>query len=80
MSWLILRRPLSWVWALVPGLCLSLALEAWEIWDHWGAQGFAIRGQTLAILARHFKDVALVNVPPAAIVATAHWLERAAGR
>ena len=27
----ILRRPLSWAWALVPGLCLSLAIERWEI-------------------------------------------------
>ena len=76
----ILRRPLSWVWALVPGLVLSLAIEAWEIQDHWGASGFALRGQTLAILGRHLKDVAIMNLPPAAIVAAAHWLERAAAR
>ena len=76
----ILRRPLTWVWALVPGLCLSLAIEAWEIWDHWGGPGVAVRGQVLGILGRHLKDVALMNLPPAAIVATAHWLERVAAR
>ena len=74
----ILRRPLSWAWALVPGLVLSLAIEGWEIQDHWGASGFALRGQTLAILGRHLKDVAIMNVPPAAIVATAYWLDRTA--
>lgn len=76
----ILRRPLSWVWALLPGLALSLAIEAWEIQDHWGASGFALRGQTLAILGRHLKDVAIMNLPPAVIVAVAQWLERSAAR
>ncbi len=37
---LIARQSLHWAWALVPGLCLSLALEAWEMWDYHGAQAF----------------------------------------
>ena len=72
----ILRRPLSWAWALVPGLCLSLAIEAWEIWEHWGAPGLAVRGQVLAILGRHMKDVLIMNLPAVAVFATALWLER----
>ncbi len=76
----ILRRPLTWVWALVPGLCLSLAIEAWEIWDHWYGSGLEVRGQILGILGRHLKDVAIMNLPAAAVVATALWLERAAIR
>ena len=76
----ILRRPLTWAWALVPGLCLSLAIEAWEIWDYWGTPGLAIRGQTLSILGRHLKDAAVMNLPAAAVVVAALWLERAAGR
>jgi hypothetical protein len=69
----IARRPLTWVWALVPGLCLSLAIEGWEIWDHWGGREVALRGQLAGILARHLKDVALMNLPPAAVVAFMHW-------
>ena len=76
----ILRRPLSWAWALVPGLCLSLAIEGWEIWDHWGAPGLAVRGQVLAILGRHMKDVLVMNLPAVTVFATALWLERAAVR
>jgi hypothetical protein len=72
----ILRRPLSWAWALVPGLCLSLAIEGWEIWDHWGAAGLAARGQLLAILGRHMRDVLVMNLPAAAVFATALWFER----
>jgi hypothetical protein len=76
----LLRRPLTWVWALVPGLCLSFAIEVWEIWDHWVVSELSARGQLLAILARHLKDVAIMNLPAAAIVATALWLERVAVR
>jgi len=69
----IWRRPLTWAWALVPGLCLSLAIEGWEIWDHWGGRDVVLRGEIFGILGRHLKDVALMNLPPAAIVAIAHW-------
>ena len=72
----ILRRPLSWAWALVPGMCLSLAIEAWEIWDHWGSPGLALRGNGLAILGRHMKDLLVMNLPAAAVFATVLWLER----
>jgi len=72
----LLRRPLSWAWALVPGLCLSLLIEAWEIWDHWGAPGISVRGQVPAILGRHMKDVLIMNLPAVAVFATAFWLER----
>jgi len=73
---LTLRRPLSWFWALVPGLVLSVALEAWEIWRHWLAPGLSLRGQVPGILGRHLKDVALVTLPPALVAAAAAWLER----
>jgi hypothetical protein len=76
----ILRRPLSWAWALVPGLCLALTIEAWEIWDHWSAPGLSVRGQVLAILGRHMKDVLVMNLPAVAVFATALWLERATVR
>lgn len=76
----ILRRPLSWAWALVPGLCLSLTIEAWEIWDHWRVPGLAVRGQTLAILGRHMRDVLVMNLPAAAVFATALWLEHTSAR
>ena len=72
----ILRRPLSWAWALVPGLCLSWAIEAWEIHDHWSASGRSIRGQVPGILGRHLRDVLVMNLPAAAVSATALWLER----
>jgi hypothetical protein len=77
---LILRRPLSWLWALVPGLVLAVALEAFEIWQHWLAPGLSLRGQVLGILGRHLRDVALVTVPPALVAAAASWLERGAAR
>ena len=73
----ILRRPLSWAWALIPGLCLSLVIEGWEIWDHWGGSGLAIRGQVLAILGRHMKDVLIMNLPASAVCLTAIWVGRA---
>ena len=34
------RRPLTWAWALVPGTCLSVVIESWEVWDFYGAAGF----------------------------------------
>ena len=61
----ILRRPLSWAGALVPGLCLSLAIEAWEIHAHWSASGVSIRGHVL-----------VMNLPAAVVCATALWLDR----
>lgn len=77
---LVLRRPLTWAWALVPGLALSLMIEAWEIWDHYGAAGLARSsgGQIAAILGRHLKDIAIMNLPAVAVFAVAVWLARAA--
>jgi len=77
---IVLRRRLSWGWAIVPGICLSLVIEGWEIWDHWIARGATVRGHVLGILGRHLRDVAIMNLPAAAVAATASWLERAALR
>jgi len=63
---LIARQPLTWIWALAPGLCLSVALEFAEIWDHYGAEVLAkTPSKDLAvILLRHSKDVLITNSAP----------------
>lgn len=75
---LIVGRPLSWPWALLPGFCLSLILEAWEIWDHYGFRGLLesdVKGLG-AIFLRHARDILLMNVGPLLIVLAAHQLAR----
>jgi hypothetical protein len=72
---LIARRPLTWRWALVPGLVLSLVIESWEVWDHYSATGLA-ETSLLGIALRHLEDVALVNVSPVAVYTIAFFWER----
>ena len=70
---LIARQPLTWAWALVPGLCLSIALEAAEVWDHYGAEGLAKAGpgDLAGIVLRHGKDVLVTNLAPVLVFLTA---------
>jgi hypothetical protein len=63
---LVARRPLTWAWALVPGISLSILIESWEVWDHYGASGFG-GSSVLGIVGRHLKDVALMNASPVAV-------------
>jgi hypothetical protein len=70
----VARRPLTWAWALLPGLLLSLVIESWEVWDYYGTAGFA--GESvLGIIGRHLKDVALMNALPVAVCVVASFLE-----
>jgi len=71
----VARRPLTWGWALLPGLLLSLVIESWEVWDHYGASGFA-GTSIVAVVGRHLKDVALMNAVPVAILLAATWLRK----
>lgn len=69
----VTQRPLTWGWALLPGLLLSLVIESWEVWDHYAISGLA--GSSLfGIVGRHLKDVALMNALPVAIFSVATWL------
>ena len=78
---LIARRPLTWIWALAPGLCLAVALEAAEIWDYYGAKGLAKTtvAEGLGILSRHAKDVLVMNLAPLLVLFVARLLDRAPG-
>ena len=75
---LVTRHALTWAWALLPGLVFAVALEAWEIWDHYRLAGLAKHGTSslLAVSLRHAKDVLLFNLGPVAVFLSAHLLER----
>lgn len=77
LSCLVLRRPLSWAWALVPGLLLAVLLEGLEILDHYGLMGLGglAPGELAAVLGRHFKDVIVMNLAPAMVVLAATFLQ-----
>ena len=74
---LITRHALTWGWALVPGLCLAVAVETWEIWDYYQLAGLAKVGPQgwLEVAARHAKDILIVNLGPVAIFLSAHALK-----
>lgn len=75
---LVTRHALSWAWALVPGLVLAVALETWEVWDHYRLVGLARSGPLglLEIAARHSRDVLIYNLAPFSVWASAYLLER----
>lgn len=78
LTCLIFRKPVWWAWALVPGLCISILIEAMEIRDHYG--GFAGLSEQSAkeiafILLRHSRDILVVNVLPlVVVVGSAVWV------
>lgn len=74
-------RPFSWVWGLLPGLLLSVVVEALEIWMHYGIQGLmAAEAASLgAILLRHGRDVVLMNLAPVMVVIVANLQGHMAG-
>ena len=76
---LIAVRPLSWAWALVPGVCIAVILEGLEIRDHYGAQRLldASAGDIAAIFWRHARDVLLMNLGPVLVVLVAFLVGRA---
>lgn len=75
---LVARRPLAWAWALVPGICLALAVEAWEIWQHYGARGLTAASvrELAGIIWRHARDVLVMNLAPAVVVVVASLSRR----
>ena len=79
---LVFRRPLTWAWALLPGLLLALAIEAAEIWAHYGGAGLARAeaGSLAAIVGRHLRDVAVMTLPAVLVFLAAHLLARWDGR
>lgn len=79
---LAMRRRLTWAWALVPGMVLSLALEGWEILDHFGMPGLAraSAADLTTTLLRHSRDVLVINLAPIVVLVVALILERAARR
>ena len=74
----VARHGLAWAWALAPGLSLSLAVEAWEIWGFYGAGGLAEAGPRglFDIVLRHGGDVLTVNLAPLAVFLAARMLAR----
>lgn len=74
------RHPLTWAWALVPGVCLAILLEAWEIWDYYGQAGLAELDWpgAYSLVARHSRDVLVMNVAPLAVFLAAHVVGRIA--
>ena len=66
----VARRPLTWAWALAPGICLSVLIESWEVWDFYGAAGLG-GSSVLGIVGRHLKDVAVMNAVPVAVFVVA---------
>ena len=77
---LLSRHPLTWAWALVPGVCLAIVLEAWEIWDYYGHAGLDELSQAgvFSVAARHSRDVLIMNLAPLAVFLAAHVAERIA--
>ncbi len=75
---LIGRRPLTWAWALLPGLGLALFLEAVEVWQHYGAQGLksATAAQLAGIVLRHARDLLVMNLAPVMVFGAAVLLQR----
>ena len=67
---LIVRRPLSWPWALIPGLCVSIIVEAAEISDQYGLHGLTEKNakDLAVILLRHSRDILAMNLAPLAVV------------
>ncbi len=74
---LLLGRPLSWAWALLPGLCFALLLEGLEIVDHYGARGFLALGPAgiADVVFRHCRDVLVINGGPLLVWAVAAAVE-----
>ncbi len=73
----VARRPLTWAWALAPGICLSVLIESWEVWDYYDAAGFG-GSSVLGIVGRHVKDVAVMNALPVAVFVVASLLAQGA--
>lgn len=71
-------RSLGWGWALVPGLCLSLFIEAVEIREHHGARVLsrASAKELISIGLRHARDVGVMNLVPLLLVIAANLLGR----
>ena len=70
---LLFGRPLSWAWALLPGLCFALLLEGLEIIDHYGPRGFLALGpaRIANVVLRHCRDVLVINLGPLMVWAVA---------
>ena len=78
---LVFRKPLSWPWALLPGICVAFVIEAIEIGDQYGGlRGLADQsaGEIAAIVLRHARDVAAMNLLPLLVVVVANLWSRGA--
>ena len=76
---LIFRRPVSWAWALIPGLCFSIFGEAAEILDQYGLYGLTEKETKVlaTILLRHSRDILIMNLAPVLLVIVANlWFRK----
>ncbi len=75
---LLTRHALRWGWALVPGLVLAVAIETWEVLEHYGLPGLTQGGPSgvLEIALRHYRDVVIYNLAPFSVWASAYLLKR----
>ncbi len=78
---LIFRKPFAWPWALLPGIIVSIVIEAVEIRAHYGLRGLADQsGSGLAgILLRHSRDFLVMNLAPLTVVIVANLWFRGTG-
>ncbi len=75
---LVARRPLTWAWALIPGLCVSIFLESAEIWGQYGIHGLVEKDakEIATILLRHSRDILTMNLVPLVVVVVANvWVQ-----
>ena len=77
---IVSRHPLTWAWALLPGVALAVLLEGWEIWDFHGPAALGEFGPAgIANLAvRHSRDILIMNLAPVTVFLAAHGLRRIA--
>lgn len=76
---LIFRKPVSWGWALIPGLCVSIFVETAEIIDQYGLHGLTEKDvkDLVTILLRHSRDILATNLAPFVLVIVANvWFRR----
>jgi hypothetical protein len=67
---LITRKPISWAWALIPGLCVSIFVEAVEMRDQYSLHGLTEKNakDLTTISLRHSRDILIMNLAPLLLV------------
>ena len=72
---LIFSRSVSWPWALIPGLCVSIFVEVAEILDQYGLYALTEKETKVlaTILSRHSRDILIMNLAPLLLVIVANF-------